>query len=65
MPKVDRGLKQLHVNIPSTLHRKFRVRVLEEGRSMGEVIEDLLEDYVNQQADPATSRKSNQGDNSQ
>lgn len=65
MPKVDGGLKQLHVNIPSTLHRKFRVRVLEEGRSMGQVIEDLIEDYISQQTDPATSRKSNKSDNSQ
>jgi hypothetical protein len=39
-------LKQLHVNIPSTLHKKFRVKVLEEGRSMNQVIEDLIEAYI-------------------
>jgi len=40
-------LKQLHVNIPAALHKKFRIKVLEEGRSMNQVIEDLIETYIN------------------
>jgi hypothetical protein len=44
--KRSEDLKQLHVNIPTTLHKRFRVKVLEEGRSMNEVIENLIKDYI-------------------
>jgi hypothetical protein len=45
-PTAKESTKQLHVNISAPLHKKFRLRVLEEGRSMNQVIEELILNYV-------------------
>ena len=42
----DERSKQLHVDIPNALHKKFRIKTFEEGRSMSQVIEDLISEYV-------------------
>lgn len=39
-------MKQLHVNIPDNLHKKFRLKVIEEGSTMNHIIEKLINDYV-------------------
>lgn len=44
--KPSDDLKQLHVNIPAKLHKSFRLKVLEEGHSMNQVIEGLIKEYM-------------------
>jgi hypothetical protein len=44
--KQDEETKQLHVNIPLPLHKKFRLKTLEQGQSMNQVVEDLIKGYV-------------------
>jgi len=38
--------KQLTLRIPEDLHRKLKIAAAEEGRSMGEIAEDLFREYV-------------------
>lgn len=44
--KASDDLKQLHVDIPGALHKKFKMKALEEGRSMNQVVEDLIAEYL-------------------
>lgn len=44
--KLDEAKKQLHVDIPEGLHRQLRIRSLEEGRTMGEIVEELISAYL-------------------
>lgn len=46
------SLVRLNVNIPQTLHRKFKVCSVENGTDMTRLVVQLIEDYVN-------SKKSN------
>ncbi len=39
-------LKPLYVMIPEELHRKVKAKVSLEGKSMGGVVEELLEEWV-------------------
>ena len=47
MKKEKATLKQLTVRFPVDVHRALKVRVAEDGRSMGEVMEGLARQYVN------------------
>ena len=38
--------KQLHTLIPAELHTAFKVKTIQENRRMGEVIEELIQNYV-------------------
>ena len=40
------SLKSLTIRIPEKLHRDLKVRAAEEGRSMAEIVETLLRDYL-------------------
>ena len=44
-PKV-KGWKQLTIRIPQDVHRALKIRVAEEGRNMGELIEGLVRQYL-------------------
>ncbi len=38
--------KQLHVFLPASLHTQFKLKAVGEGRSMNEIIEDLIASYL-------------------
>ena len=46
MKKPKAAWKQLTVRLPEDVHRALKVRVAEEGRNMGEVIEGLVRLYL-------------------
>jgi plasmid stability protein len=46
-PKTPKVIwKQLTIRLPADVHRALKVRVAEEGRNMGELIEGLVRQYL-------------------
>jgi hypothetical protein len=43
---VDDQVKQLTLRIPAELHLNLKLKCVKEGRSMGEVLTDLIKRYV-------------------
>jgi hypothetical protein len=39
-------LKRLNVNLSADLMRRFKVKVTMEGKTMGEVVNDLINEYM-------------------
>lgn len=46
------GMKQLHINISKDLHLRFKMQVVQDGRTMNEVIESLIEVYLDERQAP-------------
>lgn len=46
--KSNEVLRQLHINLPASLHKKLRLKAIEEDRSMNEVVVDLISNYLGQ-----------------
>lgn len=44
--QMDEPKKQIHAFIPASLHRAFKLRAVNEGRSMNEVLEELMQGFV-------------------
>lgn len=42
----ERKLESTHVTLPPKLKREARIKAIREGRSLSEVIRELLEQYV-------------------
>jgi len=42
----ERGVKQLALRLPEDLHMNLKLRCVKEGRTMGEVLIDLIEEYL-------------------
>ena len=38
--------KQIHAYIPESLHTRFKMKTVREGRKMSEVLEEMIESYV-------------------
>lgn len=38
--------KQVHAYIPESLHTRFKMKTVEEGRKMSEVLEEMIVDYL-------------------
>ena len=46
-PKTEKTTwKQLTIRLPENVHRALKVRVAEEGRNMGDLIEGLVRQYL-------------------
>lgn len=45
-PTVDAHSPRIAVRLPTALHRRVTIRATKEGRSMSEVVRDLLEHYA-------------------
>lgn len=44
--QADEPKKQIHAFVPASLHRAFKLRTVNEGRSMNEVLEAMMREYV-------------------
>jgi len=44
-------LKQLTLRLPEHLHREFKLTAVREGRTMGEVTQELIRKYVEKASD--------------
>jgi hypothetical protein len=44
--ETDEGTKQLTLRLPTELHLKLKLKCVQEGRSMGEVLTELIQRYV-------------------
>ena len=44
--KREEQFKQLTLRIPSDLHLRLKLKCVREGRSMGEIITELIKKYV-------------------
>ena len=42
----ERGVKQLALRLPEDLHMNLKLRCVKEGRTMGEVLIHLIEEYL-------------------
>ena len=42
----ERGVKQLALRLPEDLHRNLKLRCVKEGRTMMEVLIELIQDYL-------------------
>jgi len=42
----DVGTKQMHVDLPSAMHKRLRMRSVEEGRPMSKIVESLIAGYL-------------------
>ncbi len=40
------GLRQVNLQLPADLHKRLRIRAIEEERSMGEIVALLVEKYL-------------------
>lgn len=40
------GVRRLNVNVPSSLHRDFKIKCVKEGREMSEVMMHLIYDWL-------------------
>lgn len=38
--------KQVHAYIPESLHARFKMKTAGEGRKMSEVLEEMIESYI-------------------
>jgi len=45
-------LKQLTLRIPKNLHKEFKIDSAKQGRTMGEVTIELIEEYLKKESDP-------------
>jgi len=50
--KKNNKLKQLTLRLPESLHREFKINTAKKGQSMGEVAIELIEKYLEKEADP-------------
>jgi predicted DNA-binding protein len=44
--RTNEQLKQLTLRIPSELHLRLKLKCVQEGRPMGDVLTELIEKYV-------------------
>ena len=42
----ERGVKQLALRLPEDLHRNLKIKCVKEGRTMMEVLIELIQDYL-------------------
>ena len=42
----ERGVKQLALRLPEDLHKNLKLRCVREGRTMMEVLIELIQDYL-------------------
>ena len=42
----QKGIKRMNVNVPSELHRAFKIATASEGKEMTEVLLALIQSYV-------------------
>jgi predicted HicB family RNase H-like nuclease len=61
-PPLERGLDEpsprIAVRVPASLHRRVTSQAAAEGRSVSEVVRDLLDNYVQQRASVSSQRQS-------
>lgn len=61
-PPLEVGLSEpsprIAVRVPPSLHRQVMSQAAAEGRSVSEVVRDLLEGYVQPRSSPAARRRS-------
>jgi len=46
MPTEKTDLRQVNLQLPADLHKRLRIRAIEEERSMGEIVALLVEKYL-------------------
>lgn len=46
MPTEKTELRQVNIQLPADLHKRLRIRAIEEERSMGEIVALLVEKYL-------------------
>jgi len=46
MPTEKTELRQVNLQLPADLHKRLRIRAIEEERSMGEIVALLVEKYL-------------------
>lgn len=46
MSDVKTELKQVNLQLPAGVHKRLRIRAIEEERSMGEIVTLLVEKYL-------------------
>jgi predicted DNA-binding protein len=42
----ERGVKQLALRLPEDLHKSLKLKCVKEGRPMGDVLIELIKDYL-------------------
>jgi predicted DNA-binding protein len=42
----ERGVKQLALRLPEDLHKNLKIKCVKEGRTMAEVLVELIEEYL-------------------
>ena len=42
----ERGVKQLALRLPEDLHRNLKLKCVKEGKPMGEVLIELIKEYL-------------------
>ena len=42
----ERGVKQLALRLPEYLHKNLKLKCVKEGRPMGEVLVELIQEYL-------------------
>jgi predicted DNA-binding protein len=42
----ERGVKQLALRLPEDLHKSLKLKCVKEGRTMGEVLIELIKEYL-------------------
>jgi len=46
MPTEKTELRQVNIQLPADLHKRLRIRAIEEDKSMGEIVGKLVEEYL-------------------